>query len=249
MAPRLAAATVAPAGIGPVSNEVRDKAMSARVEAVWAASGALAVALFACGLLFGDLLATTNFPALNATPSHLREYFLRNGSEVRALSFFHLLAAAALAAFASYLYARLRPGAIRLAALALAGGIIAAAFLAMSALCYRVLAEHSVASDPALAHALVVLSYLAGGPAIGVPLALTAGAFAAAIRHERTLPGWLSWLSIVAAVLGVASTTTMLGPTNNSSLAYGVLLLAAVLLFAWLVASSLVLVSRARSPR
>ena len=223
--------------------------MSARVEAVWAASGAFAVALFACGLLFGDLLATTNFPALNATPSHLRGYFLRNGSEVRALSFFHLLAAAALAAFASCLYARLRPGAIRLAALALAGGIIAAVFLAMSALCYRVLAEHSVASDPALAHALVVLSYLAGGPAIGVPLALTVGAFAAATRHERTLPGWLSWLSIVAAVLGVASASTMLGPTNNGSLAYGVLLLAAVLLFAWLVMTSLVLVRHARSPR
>ena len=80
-----------------MSNDVRDEAMSARVEAVWAASGAFAVVLFACGLLFGDLLATTNFPALNAAPSQLREYFLRNGSDVRALSFFHLLAAAALA--------------------------------------------------------------------------------------------------------------------------------------------------------
>ena len=75
------------------------------------------------------------------------------------------------------------------------------------------------------------------------------GAFAAAIQHERTLPGWLYWLSIVAAVLGVASATTMLGPTNNSSLVYGILLLAAVLLFAWLVASSLVLVRRAHRPR
>lgn len=231
-----------------VRKDMREQAMPARVEAVWAASGAFAVALFVCGLLFGDLLATTNFPALNATPSRLREYFLRNVSEVRALSFFHLLAAAALAAFASYLYARLRSAGIRVATLALTGGIIAAAFLAMSALCYRVLAEHSVASDPALAHALVVLSYLAGGPAIGVPLALTAGAFAAAIRRERILPGWLYWLSIAAVVLGVASATTMLGPTNNGSVVYGVLLLAAVLLFAWLVASSLVLVTRARRP-
>lgn len=232
-----------------MSDDAKAEAMSARVEAVWAASGAFAVALFACGLLFGDLLATTNFPALNATPSELREYFLRNVSEVRALSFFHLLAAAALAAFASYLFGRLRADSLRVAALAMSGGIIAAAFLAMSALCYRVLAEHSVASDPALAHALVVLGYLAGGPAIGVPLALTAGAFAAAIRRERTLPGWLWWLSIVAVVLGLASATTMLGPTDNGSLVYGVLLLAALLLFAWLVASSLVLVRRARRDR
>jgi hypothetical protein len=230
-----------------MANDVNGHAASARVETLWAASGAFAVALFACGLLFGDVLATTNFPALNATASQLREYFLRNVSEVRALSFFHLLAAAALTAFASYLYARLRVTGIRVAALALAGGIFAAAFLALSALCYRVLAEHSVASDPPLAHALVVLSYLAGGPAIGVPLALTAGAFAAAIRHERTLPGWLCWLSIVAVVLGVASATTMLGPTDNSSLVYGVLLLGALVLFAWLVASSLVLARRAGS--
>jgi len=49
-------------------------------------------------------------------------------------------------------------------------------------------------------------------------------------------------------VLGVASATTMLGPTDNSSLVYGVLLLGAVVLFAWLLASSLVLVKRAGRP-
>jgi hypothetical protein len=235
--------------MGRVSNDVRGEAMPARVEAVWAGSGALTVALFASGLLFGDLLATTNFPALNATPPQLREYFVRNVSDVRALSFFHLLAAAALAAFASYLYATLRAAGARVAALALAGGVIGAAFLALSALCYRALAERSVASDPALAHALVVLSYLAGGPAIGVPLALAAGAFAAAIRGDRTFPEWLWWLSIVAVLLGAASAVTMLGPTDNGSLVYGVLLLAAVVLFAWLVASSLVLVRRAVRPQ
>jgi hypothetical protein len=223
--------------------------MSARVEAVWAVSGAATVALFASGLLFGDVLATPNFPALNATPPQLREYFVRNVSEVRALSFFHLLAAVALAAFASYLYATLRDAGARVAALALAGGVIGAAFLALSAVCYRALAERSVASDPALAHALVVLSYLTGGPAIGVALALAAGAFAAAIWGDRTFPRWLWWLSIVAVVLGAASATTMLGPTDNRSLVYGVLLLAAVVLFAWLVASSLVLVRRAVRPQ
>jgi hypothetical protein len=220
--------------MGSVSNDAREEAMPARVEAAWAVSGALTVALFASGLLFGDLIATTNFPALNATPPQLREYFLRNVSEVRALSFFHLLAATALAAFASYLYATLRAAGARVAALALAGGVMGAAFLALSALCYRALAERSVASDPALAHALV---------------ALAAGAFAAAIRGDRTFPGWLWWLSIVAVVLGAASAIAMLGPTDNSSFVYGVLLLAAVVLFAWLVASSLVLVRRAVRPQ
>lgn len=232
-----------------MSSSISQVASRLHVEAAWAATGALTVVLFACKLLFGDLLGTTNYPALNASSSQLRRYFLRNVSEVRALSLFHLLAAAALAAFASYLYPRIRPVSARLAALALAGGIIGAAFLALSAIIYRVLAEHSAASDPALAHGLVVLSYLAGGPAIGVPLALTAGAFAAAIRRERTLPVWLWWLSTVTAVLGVATVTTLLAPADNSSAAYGVLLLGAVAEFAWLVATSVVLVGRTVSPR
>jgi hypothetical protein len=225
-------------------NDTGRVASRPRMEAAWAATGALSVVLFGCGLLFGDLLGTTNYPALNASPVQLRQYFVRNVSEVRALSMFHLLAAVALAAFVSYLYPTLRRASVRLAALALAGGVIGAAFLALSALSYRVLAERSVAGDPALAHGLLVLSYLAGGPAIGVPLALTAGAFAAAIRRGQTLPVWLWWLSTVAAVLGVATVTTLLAPANNSSAVYGVLLLGAVALFVWLVASSVVLLGR-----
>jgi hypothetical protein len=226
-------------------NDPNRAGSGSRVEAAWAATGALAVVLFGCGLLFGDLLGTTHYPALNASSLQLRQYFTRDVSEVRALSFFHLLAAVALAAFASYLYSTLRAAGVRLAALALTGGIMGATFLALSALSYRVLAERSVAGDPALAHGLLVLSYLAGGPAIGVPLALTAGEFAAVVRRERTHPAWLWWLSTAAAVLGVATVTTLLGPTNNSSAAYGVLLLGAVALFAWLAASSVVLVGRA----
>jgi hypothetical protein len=219
-------------------------ALGPRIEAVWAATGALTVVLFGCGLLFGDLLGTTHYPALNASSLQLHQYFTRNVSEVRALSFFHLLAAVTLAAFASYLYSTLGRAGGRLAALALTGGILGATFLALSALSYRVLAERSVGADPALTHGLLVLSYLAGGPAIGVPLALTAGVFAAVTRRERTWPAWLWWLSTAAAVLGVATVTTMLGPSNNSSAAYGVLLLGAVALFAWLAASSVVLVGR-----
>jgi hypothetical protein len=245
----------------PVGRGVRDESLSgrdlalprrghrvasdSRVNAAWAATGALAVVLFGCGLLFADLLGTTHYPALNASSLQLRQYFTRNVSEVRALTFFHLLAAVALATFASYLYSTLKAARARLAAPALTGGIVGATFLALSALSYRVLAERSVAGDPALSHALLVLSYLAGGPAIGVPLALTAGAFAAATRGDRTLPAWLWCLSTAAAVLGVATATTLLGPTNNSSAAYGVLLLGAVALFAWLAASSVVLVERA----
>jgi hypothetical protein len=203
--------------------------------------------LFACGLLFGDVLGTTNFPALDASASEVRAYFLENASQVRALSFFHALSAVALVAFAAYIYAYLRhesgaPPA--LAALALAGGAIAAAFLLLSALCYRTLAEPTVARDAPLAHGLVVLSYLAGGPAIAVPLVPMVGVVAAATLREQILARWTGWLGVITALCGAACASTFLGPTNNHSAAYAILLLGAVLMFAWLIVTSISLITR-----
>jgi hypothetical protein len=208
----------------------------------WALSGAGSVVLFGLGLIFGDLVGTTNFPPLDATAAALRSYFLQNQSDVRALAFFHLLAALALLAFAAYLYDELRSSSAGRAALALAGGGAAAVFLLLSALCYRVLAEPAVARDPALAHGLVVTSYLAGGPAITVPLALAA----IAVVTERLVPGWSRWLALAAAIVGLACATTILGPTDNRSATYGILLLGAALMFAWLLVTSLLLARRAR---
>ena len=126
-------------------------------------TGALAVVLFGCGLLFGDLLGSSNYPPLNASYARLSSYFLRNGSEVRALGFFHFLSALALLCFAGYLYRWLSDATEgrAVAALAFAGGATAAAFLLLSALIYRALAEPSVVRSLALVHALIVISYLA----------------------------------------------------------------------------------------
>jgi hypothetical protein len=215
------------------------------VRRVWAASGALAVLLFLCGLLFADLLGTSNYPPLNATAARLRMYFVHNGGDVRALSFFHALSAVALLCFAAYLYGALR-GSEASAGAVLAGGAAAAVFLLLSALAYRTLAEPAVARDGPLAHALVVISYLAGGPAIALPLALLIAA--AVLGGGLSLPRWSQWLGLVAAVVSIASAVTLLGPMNNSSAAYGVLLLAAVLGFAWVAAASVLLALRAGFP-
>lgn len=217
------------------------------VRRVWAASGALAVALFGCGLVFGDLLGSSNYPPLNASSARASSYFLRNGSEVRALGFFHVLSALALLCFAAYLQEWLHDGpaaAGRMATLALAGGATAAAFLLLSALVYRALAEPSVVHDPALTHALVVISYLAGGPAIAVPLALPIAAGARAALRDGLLPRWTGWLGVPAAGVSLISAATLLGPMNNSSALYGVLVLAAVLGFLWTFVTSSVLAMR-----
>ncbi len=214
---------------------------------LWAGSGAVAVVPFGFGLLFGDLLSSSNYPPLNAAYPRLRTYFLSNGSEVRVLAFFHLLAALALLCFGGFLYDWLRgaelPGP-RLATLALVGGTTAAAFLLLSALTYRVLAEPEVARDPALARALVVVSCLAGGPAIAVPLTLPIGAGTAVALRGSELARWTAWLGIPAALISLISATTLLGPMNNTSATYGILLLAAVLGLVWIFATSLLLAAR-----
>jgi hypothetical protein len=216
-----------------------------KVRKLWAASGALTIVLFGCGLLFGDLLGSSNYPPLNASYPRVRAYFLANGSEVRTLAFFHVLSALALLCFAAYLFSwlqRAEQPAGCLPAIALAGGVTAAVFLLLSALIYRTLAEPTVIRDPALAHALVVLSYLAGGPAIAVPLALPVAAGAIiALRRGTVLPRWTGWLGASAAVISLCSAATLLGPMNNSSALYGVLLLAAILGFVWVFVTSVVL--------
>jgi hypothetical protein len=222
------------------------------LQRLWALSGALAVVLFGCGLLFGDLLGSSNYPALNAPVARVHSYFVHSGSEVRALGFFHVLAALALLCFAVYLHKlieeskRSSGGA---GATALAGGATAAAFLLLSALTYRVLAEPAVIRSAALTNAFVVVSYLAGGPAVAVPLALTIAVTVAA-RPQLALPRWICWIGVAAVVFSVLSTGIVLGPMNNSSAWYGILLLAAVLGFVWTFATSIALaIPRPRQSR
>lgn len=75
---------------------------------LWAASGALVVVLFGCGLLFADILATANYPPLDASSTDVRRYALDNRNELHAIAFFHSLAAVALMCFAAYLSGRIR---------------------------------------------------------------------------------------------------------------------------------------------
>lgn len=220
---------------------------SVKAERLWAGSGAMAVVLFACGLVFGDLLGSSNYPPLNATFQRLRDYFLHNAPEVRALSFFHALSALALLSFAVYLHGRMRevcPAGL-LPVSALAGGMTAAGFLLLSALTYRTLADPAVRSDPALLHALVVISYLAGGPGIAIPLVLSIGAGATLALRGVLLPRWIGWLGCAAATLCLTSATTFLGPMNNSSATYAILLLAAITGFLWTFATSIALTTSA----
>jgi hypothetical protein len=216
-------------------------------ERMWAASGVLSVVLFCCGLFFADVIAP-GYPALDDPAADVARYFADNENEVRALAFFHTLSAVALVFFAAYLRVVMRrsdPDADGLAALAFGSGITAAVFLLLSALFFRALAEPVVSGDEPVQHALLLLSYLAGGPAIAVPLAPLIGAGSLVTVRGGAIPGWVAWLGFFAMVLGVLAATMLLGPADNNSALFGVLLVAAGLAFLWVLAASVALVARA----
>jgi Domain of unknown function (DUF4386) len=218
-------------------------------ERLWAGSGVACVVLFGCGLFFADVIAP-GYPALDDPPAEIERYFLDNDQEVRALAFFHMVAAVALLFFAAYVRAlmrRVEPEGRGLAALALAGGVAAAAFLLLSALLFRTLAEPVVASDDAAQHAILVLSYLAGGPAIAVPLASLIGACSLVSVRRGALPAWIGWLGAAATVFSLASASMLLGPADNNSPLFGLLLMAAGLAFLWVLAASVAMVRRVES--
>jgi len=72
---------------------------------------------------------------------------------------------------------------------------------------------------------------------------------AAAALRGQLLARWTGWLGVLTAVCGVACTSILLGPTNNYSARYGVLLLGAVLMFAWLIVTGIALIARTPDER
>jgi hypothetical protein len=159
-----------------------------------------------------------------------------------------VVSALSLLGFITYLQMwlrRLDQRSARLAPVALASGVTAAVFLLLSALVYRVLAEPSVAQDPSLTHAFLVTSYLAGGPGIAVPLALPVMSGSLIAFRRGMLPAWKGWLGTAAVAACALSAGVLLGPMNNGSFWYGVLLVAAVLGFVWVFVTSLLLAGRA----
>ena len=106
----------------------------------------------------------------------------------------------AFAAFAAFVR-RTVPGTRTLPGLTLSGGILAAAFLLLAALLSWVLALTVSEGGTALAGTLHYLNFLAGGPAHVASLAPFVGAASIATMRTKVLPGWISWVGIVAAAI------------------------------------------------
>jgi hypothetical protein len=202
-----------------------------RGELVGASTGLAFVALFGAGLISADLLASPAFFEVDASSGQIDAFFVDNRPEAVGLSVCHALAATALLAFGGYVSGVLRRSDGQsggLAAVALAGASVAAAFLLLSALLFWTLTRPQVAqADPGTAEALLVLSYLAGGPGVALhpsppssprPRSRASGRGSSPARWAaRGLPHPCSASPPWPASLGTSPVTRALTPASGTS--------------------------------
>jgi hypothetical protein len=131
---------------------------------------------------------------------------------LHAAAFLIFGAALPLAIWTATIYRRLRtlgvtaPGAV----IGLAGGILAAASLALSGLFTWTLGESTTFAGPALARVLFELSFATGAAGFAVPFALLLAGVAVPALILRLTPRWLAWAGLVLAAIGMLSTFTLL---------------------------------------
>jgi hypothetical protein len=170
-------------------------------------------ALFLAGIVLGVVFADgVAFPSPFGSATDILAYFRDHQLAVRISALLQFAAAIPLAIYAATANARLHQLGIRApgATIALAGGLLAAAFMACSALVSWVLSRPEVADEPVLVRALQNLAFITGGPGHVVPLGLLIAGISVPGLLARLLPRWLTIAGLVIAALAELTTLTLL---------------------------------------
>jgi hypothetical protein len=176
--------------------------------------GVLAVvstALFLIGLFVAAAVAKGFPPAPTAAAATIQKYFHEHRSAAQVSALFQFGAAVPLALYAATASARLRNLGIRApgATIALAGGLLSAAFLGVSALASWVLSRAEVVSDPALVRAFQDFGYITGGPGHVVFLGLLVAGIAVPALFTRLLPRPVVFIGLFFAAIAELSTLSI----------------------------------------
>lgn len=159
-------------------------------EALAAASGLVFVVLRVIAFVVPD-----EPPGLDERRERFAAYFLDQAREVKVSTILHGLALMAFVWFLGSLAARLRRGGEeRLGAVALGGGVVTAALLAVSTLVLAALAFQAAAEAPQQAKSFYDVAIVASTVA-AFPFAVVTGAAAIAGWRARLFPRWYSALS------------------------------------------------------
>jgi hypothetical protein len=199
----------------------------------------LAPALAFGALTVAAAIALAGGPRPGSSAASALDYARSHTGLLHAAALLIFGAAVPLAIWAATIYRRLRtalgvtaPGAV----VGLAGGILAAASLAVSGLVTWTIAESAGVASPALARVLFSLAFAAGAAGFAVPLALLLAGVAVPALILGLVPRPFAWAGLAIAAVGMVSTLTLVTPALDVTLPvarFGGL--------AWMIAASLLL--------
>jgi len=170
-----------------------------------ALSGLLAGVSFLAGVAGAIALAEGPFPRPGSDPAQIRRYFTQNAGPARLSAAGQAFSAASLVQFTASvakLAARTGRGSRALQAAAVAGGGLAAASLATSAVTHAMLTGQNDDDDAAR---LARREFVAGGPVHGVGFGVLTGVLALAGLRTGELPRPLAITGLVSAASSLLS--------------------------------------------
>jgi hypothetical protein len=174
---------------------------------------AISLALLLAGLVVGVAMAGV-MPLPYGSATAIQDYVAGHHGAAVAIAVGTFGSSIPLAIYAATASARLRqlgitaPG----ATIALAGGLLASAGLALSSLTAWTLSRPEVTSDAALVRALYYLTYLTGGPWHVVTLGLLIAGIAVPGLIIGLLPRSVGWTGLVIASVAELTTLVLIWP-------------------------------------
>ena len=180
-------------------------------------------------------------PGTNASAAHVAHYAHENRGRAIAALYIYSLAIGLFLCFTAGLWSWLRqaePAPQPLSAVFAFGAIalavlIFAAFATADVLSYRPQQPALAASLGDMTFGLLALS--------GIPTAVCLGAYAALVLRHRCLPPWTGWLAVVAAITHVLIAASFVSHGGFLSLEGSVIVWVPATFFAWILATSVVL--------
>jgi hypothetical protein len=175
---------------------------------------AISLALLLAGLVVAAVIAGGVMPLPYGSATAIQDYVTGHHGAAVAIAIGTFGSSVPVAIYAATASARLRqlgitaPG----ATIALAGGLLASAGLALSSLTAWTLSRSEVTSDAALVRALYYLTYLTGGPWHVVMLGLLIAGMAVPALIVGLLPRPLAWAGLVIAGLAELTTLVLIWP-------------------------------------
>jgi hypothetical protein len=206
-------------------------------------AGVLGVALPSAGVL---VLPIWQFPGTSASASELTGFALRHESALPAAMILNAAGVALWMVFGAGVWLRLRDAGGRdsLASACFAFGLVGfvtlllAGFVAMFLLSYRATALTEARLLYDLTFGLLAIS--------GLPTAIALGSYAAVTFRRGTLPRFTAWLAAVAAAAHVLLLFSLVIPRGVFSLEGQVITVVPALLFAWILATSIAMLTTDR---